>query len=90
MNLYYVAISRARQEARVYTNSIQALPTAIARRFDKSTALEIQRHPQLLRGGAGMHPKGLGDGKQVMHHQLEKQRMQLATGRKLLGDGRFG
>ena len=89
MNLYYVAISRARQEARVYTNSIQALPTAITRRIDKSTALEIQHHPQLHRGGADMHPKGLGDGKQVMHHQLEKQRTQVDIGRKLLRDGRF-
>ncbi|WP_017172825.1 MobF family relaxase, partial [Xanthomonas phaseoli] len=34
MNLYYVAISRARQEARVYTNNRGELPAAIARRFD--------------------------------------------------------
>lgn len=48
------------QEARVYTSSVQALPTAIARHFDKSTALEIQRHPQLHRGDAGMQLTGLG------------------------------
>ncbi|WP_017173650.1 MobF family relaxase, partial [Xanthomonas phaseoli] len=42
MNLYYVAISRARQEARVYTNNRGELPAAIARRFDKTTALAIQ------------------------------------------------
>ncbi|EHP44183.1 TrwC [Cupriavidus basilensis OR16] len=43
MNLFYVAISRARHEARIYTNSIKNLPLAIARRYDKTTALEIQR-----------------------------------------------
>ncbi|WP_235630499.1 hypothetical protein [Xanthomonas citri] len=41
MNLYYVAISRACHEARVYTNSVKELPAAIARRFDKTTALAI-------------------------------------------------
>ncbi|WP_017172644.1 MobF family relaxase, partial [Xanthomonas phaseoli] len=49
MNLYYVAISRARQEARVYTNNRGELPAAIARRFDKTTALAIQRERQLQR-----------------------------------------
>ncbi len=48
MNLYYVAISRARHEARVYTDSIQELPSAIARRFDKSAALAIQRQRQFI------------------------------------------
>lgn len=43
MNLYYVAISRARQEARIYTNSVKELPTAIARRYSKTSALELQR-----------------------------------------------
>jgi conjugative relaxase-like TrwC/TraI family protein len=51
MNLYYVAISRARYEARIYTNSVKELPAAIARRFDKTTAMsvhherQVQRHP---------------------------------------------
>ncbi|VVE59120.1 MobF family relaxase [Pandoraea sputorum] len=52
MNLYYVAISRARHEARIYTNSLGELPDAIARRFDKSTALALQRERQLLRRAA--------------------------------------
>ncbi|WP_080932681.1 MobF family relaxase [Xanthomonas albilineans] len=43
MNLYYVAISRAREEARVYTNNRGGLPQAIARRFDKTTALGLER-----------------------------------------------
>lgn len=30
-DVYYVAISRARKEARIYTNSIEALPGAISR-----------------------------------------------------------
>ena len=43
MNLYYVAISRAREAARVYTNDAEALPKAISRRYEKSTALELQK-----------------------------------------------
>jgi ATP-dependent exoDNAse (exonuclease V) alpha subunit len=54
MNLYYVAISHARHEAKIYTNSITDLPAAIARRFDKTTALAIQRERLLQRHGAGM------------------------------------
>ncbi|WP_372376790.1 MobF family relaxase (plasmid) [Xanthomonas axonopodis pv. cajani] len=77
MSLYYVAISRARQEARVYTNNRGELPSAIARRFDKSMALAIQHERQLQRRDAGMQPKGAADGKQP------------ASGRKPSGYGRF-
>ncbi|MGA3984214.1 MobF family relaxase [Ralstonia nicotianae] len=91
MNLYYVAISRARYEARVYTNSIKELPAAIARRFDKSTALAIQRERQLQRRDAGMQPKGAADGKQALQRQqLEQQRKQPASGKKPSEYGRFG
>lgn len=69
MNLYYVAISRARYEARVYTNSLKELPAAIARRFDKSTALAIQRERQLQRRDAGMRPKDRADRKQALARQ---------------------
>ena len=90
MNLYYVAISRARQEARVYTNSIQELPTAIARHFDKSTALAIQHERQLQRGDGGMLPRGVGDGRQVLQRQqIEQLRRQMTSGR-VLGVGRLG
>ena len=66
MNLYYVAISRARHEARVYTNSISELPAAIARRFDKSTALAVQRGRQWDRDTAGISKNNPIDGKQLM------------------------
>lgn len=69
MNLYYVAISRARHEARVYTNSISELPAAIARRFDKSTALAIQRQRQLNRETAGISAKSAVDGRQLLPRQ---------------------
>jgi conjugative relaxase-like TrwC/TraI family protein len=39
----YVATSRARQDARIYTDSDQGLSTALARQVDKSTALEAAR-----------------------------------------------
>ncbi|WP_031425617.1 MobF family relaxase [Xanthomonas euvesicatoria] len=91
MNLYYVAISRACHEARVYTNSIKELPAAIARRFDKTTALAIQRERQLQRRAAGMQPKGTADGKQALQRQqLQQQRKQPASGKKPSEYGRFG
>lgn len=43
MNLYYVAISRARYEARIFTDKQSALPAAISRHFTKTSALELQR-----------------------------------------------
>jgi conjugative relaxase-like TrwC/TraI family protein len=42
-DLYYVAISRARYEAKVYTNSRAELPAAISREPVKTAALDIQR-----------------------------------------------
>jgi ATP-dependent exoDNAse (exonuclease V) alpha subunit len=39
----YVAISRARYEARIYTNSRAELPAAIGRENVKTAALDIQR-----------------------------------------------
>lgn len=62
MNLYYVAVSRARHEARIYTDSVKNLPTAIARRFDKDTALELQRERQGQSGGLSA---GITAGRQV-------------------------
>ncbi|AKK24690.1 MobF family relaxase [Pandoraea oxalativorans] len=96
MNLYYVAISRARREARVYTNSLGELPDAIARRFDKSTALALQRERQLSRREAGLPPKGALDGQSARSRQpcaplgpLEPQRTAPARGRQPPGYGRF-
>ncbi|AKM33200.1 AAA family ATPase (plasmid) [Pandoraea faecigallinarum] len=93
MNLYYVAISRARQEARVYTNSLGELPDAIARRFDRSTALALQRERQWLRRAAGLPPKGALDGKSALSRQplgsLEPQRKAPASGKEPAGYGRF-
>ncbi|MEW5683800.1 MAG: MobF family relaxase [Pseudomonadota bacterium] len=40
---FYVAISRARHEAHVYTNDAYDLPRAIDRDFPKSAALDLQR-----------------------------------------------
>ena len=93
MNLYYVAISRARHEARVYTNSLGELPDAIARRFDKSTALALQRERQWLRREAGLPPKGAADGRPALSRQpresFEPQRRAPASGKEPSGYGRF-
>src|SRR5207302_11114632 len=50
-DLYYVAISRARYEAKVYTNSRIELPAAISREAVKTAALEIQREQAVPRMG---------------------------------------
>ena len=64
MNLYYVAISRARHEARIYTDSLKALPSAIAKRYNKTSALELQmerkwqKTPQnIATGNMGITPQ---------------------------------
>lgn len=45
-DLYYVALSRARYDVKVYTNSRSELPAAISRDNVKTAALDIQREPQ--------------------------------------------
>lgn len=47
-DVYYVAISRARQEARIYTNDIRAFPDAIARENQKHAALDLTRARHVL------------------------------------------
>lgn len=60
-DVYYVAISRARYETRIYTDSIKELPKAIARENLKLAALDVEMdgHRQRNRGDAG---KGMGGG----------------------------
>lgn len=41
--VYYVAISRARQEARIYTDDLARLPAAVAREHAKHAALDLER-----------------------------------------------
>ncbi|AIY44236.1 IncW plasmid conjugative relaxase protein TrwC (TraI-like protein) (plasmid) [Collimonas arenae] len=77
LNLYYVAISRAKHEARVYTNSVAGLPAAIARRFDKTTALSIQKERTIQRQAQGLQPIGAANGKQsIQHKQVDKKQLQ--------------
>lgn len=45
MNLYYVAVSRARYASIVYTDSIQDLPQAIARQIEKTQANTLKKPP---------------------------------------------
>ncbi|WIN10157.1 MULTISPECIES: MobF family relaxase [Pseudomonas] len=49
LNLFYVAISRARYEARIYVDNVQALPGAISKRYDKTTSLSLQHEREALR-----------------------------------------
>jgi hypothetical protein len=41
--VYYVAISRAEREARIYTDDLSRLPAAIAREHVKHAALDLER-----------------------------------------------
>ncbi len=45
-DVYYVAISRARHEARIYTNDLGRLPAAVAREKRKDAALDLIRERQ--------------------------------------------
>ena len=40
---YYVAISRARREARIYTDDLERLPSAVAREQEKHAAMDLER-----------------------------------------------
>jgi hypothetical protein len=60
-DMYYVAISRARHEARIYTNDRRALPVAVERENVKHAALDLvrdahrSRTPTNSRGEAAAH-----------------------------------
>jgi ATP-dependent exoDNAse (exonuclease V) alpha subunit len=47
-DVYYVAVSRARYEAEIFTDDGRRLPSAVSREADKTAALEIS---QLVSGG---------------------------------------
>ena len=48
-SLYYVAISRARSEVRIYTDDWELLPAAMSRNAEKSLALDIGRKREVLK-----------------------------------------
>ena len=83
--VYYVAVSRARHEAQVYTDSTKSLPDAIRRSTDKSAALELK---QLRQHGKEVkqpeHDKVvLGDGqgqKGIEQHQQRANRERTQRG----------
>jgi hypothetical protein len=41
-NTFYVAISRARHAAQIYTDDREALPMAMSREMEKGSALEVK------------------------------------------------
>jgi hypothetical protein len=57
-DVYYVAISRARQEARIYTNDRSKLPAAIGRDNQKHAALDLERERQGRDRGADLQKPG--------------------------------
>lgn len=57
-DVYYVAISRAREQAIIFTNDTQRLPAAIARAFEKHAALDLARDRDRLAKRAPEHELG--------------------------------
>jgi ATP-dependent exoDNAse (exonuclease V) alpha subunit len=49
-NLYYVAISRARYEVKIYTDDTQALPAVLSRETFKPSALDMVTPKQTVKG----------------------------------------
>lgn len=45
-DVYYVAVSRARHEARIFTNDRAGLPAAVMRETVKTAALDVAKRPQ--------------------------------------------
>lgn len=58
-NLYYVALSRARQQAVIYTDSRERLPLAIALPLVKESALQVSQRSGLLRSRLAREPLDL-------------------------------
>ena len=79
LNLFYVAISRARLEARVYTDAIAGLPAAIAKRYDKTTALSLQKERDVMRLQKPHTLKTIADGATNERALERKQRVQPVT-----------
>ncbi|CAH0273998.1 MobF family relaxase [Pseudomonas carnis] len=73
LNLFYVAISRARLEARIYTDAIAGLPGAIAKRYDKTTALTLQQERDAQRLQKSHAPKTVADGPKT-ERALEREK----------------
>jgi ATP-dependent exoDNAse (exonuclease V) alpha subunit len=60
-DVYYVAVSRARYEAEIFTDDDKRLPAAVSREADKTAALEIsqlQRHVEKEHGKNGQALNG--------------------------------
>lgn len=72
-DVYYVAISRARHEARIYTDNVKALPAAIARENVKLAALDIEKGAAQRRDrpDAGKLEAGKGATEKGVHHEPE-------------------
>lgn len=79
MNLYYVAISRARHEARIYTDSLKELPSAISRRYNKTSALELQTERKAAyqaKRGVAAGKAGVTEGRDQKYPDDKRQQYQ--------------
>ncbi|CAO1670486.1 MobF family relaxase [Salinicola sp. NYA28a] len=97
--VYYVAISRARHEANVYTDSREKLPAAVSKETEKSTALDLKQLQRHLhehengdrdrkqerddRGFGGQEREGRQEVQQAARERQQKQQREKADDRGL-------
>jgi len=79
----YVAISRARHDAIVYTNSIQELREALSRRVDKEMAIEAINHSRS--SAPHLHHGSVND--VVLHDEQQRSQDALDHGTKQVNTG---
>jgi hypothetical protein len=65
-DVYYVAISRARHEATIYTDSAAELPGAISRENIKRAALDLTRGKEVREATVGAPAQQKESGKRQM------------------------
>lgn len=89
MNLYYVAISRARHEARIYTDDASELRGAVAQKFTQTTAISVQRSRDRERQLSGLTRYAPSTGQSRVPHQNPRSRAELEKRKPLQLLGKF-
>ncbi|MDH2436830.1 AAA family ATPase [Pokkaliibacter sp. MBI-7] len=89
-DVYYVAISRARFEARIYTNDVKKLPPAIARENTKHAALDVARERRKQRERDFARTGEAGRGEAGQRQKAASSTEKAAQGREKAADNNRG
>lgn len=82
--VYYVAVSRARHEARLYTDSYKRLPGAVQRATHKPTALELRQDKHAVSGHTAPE-KGAEKSTPAARHEIAQKARETAQRAKTTG-----